>query len=433
MTPADHVSLMEERLQRLNDEKTWSQSHTKMVLAHNHASITFWLLAMASLCFALLNGYHGYTSSGGAVAGVAAIIIAFLYFTIELTVPVSAHLMSWGAKGQSRWLVRMIGLVAYILGVVFSLLILQGKFSSGADSASARDEAKASVYATDKTQLTQVTKTIAELTQRVGASSPESVLAEMKVLLAQPMSRKATLSDTTEECQGLRKTAKERTLCGQYDKLRKLREDAISLQMAKVELSKLTGNLMDVSRTSVKSSDVQDRVISSILGIKLENIQLFKASFIAIMAALLTHLLWAAYGMTINASIATNREELFERNALQRALGREVVAKQRVAEDTATEFLVAKGATPKVARAVVNAPIREQPAAVQIQSYFNERAIMGDDFTMQVGAFHDDYSSWAKNSGVTVVRVDRFVAIVKDIGLHISSDGRIVGAALRSA
>lgn len=441
-TPGTHLEMMEERLQRLQDEEVWQQSHTQLVISYNKTSLAFWLLCSASLCFALLNGYHGFSSSGAAVAGAAAFIIGFLYFTIELTVPVSAHLMSWGAKGQARWAVRVIGIIAYALGVAFSLLILQGKFSSGADTASARAEAQATVYATDREQLETARQTVSSLRARVGSKSPDSVLDEMKVLLAQPMNKRESLGDTTDECQGQRRTAKERDLCSQYDTLKRLHGDAVTYAKAQSDVARLAGNMTDVGRTSVRSADVQDKVIANLLGMKLENIQLFKASFIALMAALLTHLLWAAHGHTVNISIARKRDEVFEKNALKRALDREnskkaaeeaaqAAAARRTAEETTAAFMKAQGTHQKVASAIATAPLKEQPVVVQLQRYFTERAIMGTDFTMQVGMFHDDYSLWAKNQGLTPVTIDRFVSIVKDVGLGISADGRVVGAAIR--
>lgn len=442
-TPGTHVEMMEERLQRLNDEETWQQSHTQLVINYNKTSLAFWLLCSASLCFALLNGYHGFSSSGAAIAGGAALIIGFLYFTIELTVPVSAHLMSWGAKGQARWAVRIIGIIAYSLGVAFSLLILQGKFSSGADTASARAEAQATVYSSDRDQLETARATVASLKGRVGGKNPAGIEGEMEVILSQTITQRDNLRSTTLSCTGQRKTSKERELCAQYDTLKRLHGDAVAYAAAQADVLRLTGNMTDVSRTSVRSADVQDKVIANLLGMKLENIQLFKASFIALMAALLTHLLWAAHGHTVNLSIARKRDEVFEKNALQRALDREnakkaaeeaaqVAAARRTAEETTAAFMAAQGTHQKVASAIATAPLKEQPVVVQLQRYFTERSIMGPDFTMQVGIFHDDYAMWARNQGLTPVTVDRFVSIVKDVGLGVSADGRIVGAAIRS-
>jgi hypothetical protein len=459
--PTNHVELMQERLQRLHDEEKWASSHTTMVVAHNKASLAFWLLCSASLCFALLNGYHGFTSSGAFTAGMASVVIAILYFTIELTVPISAHLMSWGSKGQARWAIRMIGIAAYVLGVCFSLLILQGKFSSGANSAAVKADAAAALLSTDKEQLARARQTAAELRGKVGSRSADSIMSDMKAVLATQITKRDTLGDVTDECQGNRRNSQQRDLCAKYETLRSLHADAIALARADDVIEKSAGRLADGDRFTGIGGDAQDKIFSSLLGTSLDTIQLFKASFIAVMAALLTHLLWAAHGMTVNIAIAKHRDEMFEKNALGRALEREEDRKRnaaaeaeraraeaermaaaekaardaelaRTAAETTAQFLAAKGTNNLVAQAVASAPLREQPVAIQLQRYFTERAIMGADFTMQVGIFHDDYAVWCQRNGLSPVPVDRFVQLVKDIGMHISVDGRVVGAALRS-
>lgn len=432
--PVDHLEMMEERLRRLEDEELWQKSHAQLVVSYNRSSIAFWLLCVASLSFAALNGYHGFFSSGGVAIGFAAFVIGILYFTIELTVPVSAHLMSWGSKGESRWAVRGIGIIAYALGIGFSLLILQGKFSSGADSASAQSEARAAVFATDSEQLTANRDKAKALREKLSGRSADSFLAEMKAILATPAGKgnRSTLGEETDECQGSQRYKSRRDLCAKYNELRELREDALSLDRANAEIQRLSGNMMDTSRTSVRSADVQDKVIARVLGVDMESIRLFKSSFIAMMAALLTHLLWAAHGYTVNSAIVKKRDELFERSALKRAMDRAQQRQQKTAEQTTAEFMKAKGTHERVASAVASAPLKEQPVAIQIQRYFTERAVMGDQFSMQVGVFHDDYAIWCKANQLAPTTVDRFVNIVSQLDLGVSADGRIVGAALRA-
>lgn len=461
---ASHIDLMHERMQQIQDAEEWENSHTSLVMKYNRASLAFWLLCICSLAFATLNGYHGFAASGGMAVGGAAVIIAVLYFTIELTVPVSAHLMSWGSKGQSRWAIRMIGLTAYVLGVCFSLLILQGKFSSGAGNSAARTQAAEAIVSMDQENLKRARQTAATLGPKLNGRSADSIMSEMKAILATPMSRRDTLGDVTDECQGTKRNQQQRDLCAKYDGLRTLHADAIAYARALAEIEKAGTNLLDKGRSEGIGMDVQDKIFARLLGTDLSNIQLFKASFIAVMAALLTHLLWAAHGMTVNHSIAKKRDETFEKKALGRALERDRVAKEnavaraaeearvarekaeaqareaermakaeadRIAAETQAAFLAAKSGQ-TIAMAVANAPLREQPVAIQLQRYFTERCIQGPEFTMPVGIFHDDYNVWCRGHMLQPVTVDRFVQLVKEIGMHLSVDGRVVGAALRS-
>jgi hypothetical protein len=67
-----------------------------------------------------------------------------------------------------------------------------------------------------------------------------------------------------------------------------------------------------------------------------------------------------------------------------------------------------------------------------LQRYFTERAVQEPALAMQIGIFHDDYNRWSNQNGIVPVTVDRFVQLVKEIGMSVSSDGRIVGAAIKT-
>jgi hypothetical protein len=426
-----NIELAREQLSSIEDLDYWNQSHKQLIIEYNKYSILFWVLSAASLCFSTLNAYHGFTTSGAFSVGMASFVIGFLYFVIEFTVPVSAHLMSWGSRGESRWTVRGLGIIAYTLGVVFSLLILQGKFSSGADTASAQSEGKAIVFSADKDGLLRAQEIVKSLSARVAGRSPESILAEMNSILATRTSGGLTLAEATTNCTGERKLSKQRSLCAQYDGLVRLREDALTVREANAKIDKLTDNLTDTTRVTTKSSDVQDRVISAVSGVPLENIQLFKSSIIAIMAALLTHMLWAAHGLTVNLAISKKRDQHFAKSRLRRVVANAERDAATFVRQTEAQFMISRGTPERVARAVSMAPLREQPVATQIQTYFNNCAIIGDEFSMQAGIFHDHYCAWSRNEGVIPVSVDRFVAIVKDLQFGISQDGKIIGAAIK--
>lgn len=458
------TEVMQERLQRLEDEDQWSSSHTMMVIKYNGSSLSFWILCAASMCFAILNGYHGYVSAGGVAAGDAPIIIGLLYWTIELTVPMSAHLVSWGSKGQSRWGIRVMGTVAYGLGVCFSLLILQAHFSSGASTTAVKAKTAETLLGSDTAQLERARATVDELRKRVGTNSSASLQAKMDKLLATPISRKETLGQATRECAGVKENKQQKRLCEDYQTLSVLQADAVTLEKADLTVDKATGNLAVEARFDGIGHDAQDRVFSTVIGTSLENVQLFKASFIALMAALLTHILWIAHGALVNTAIVRKRDAMFEKNMLARALDRDRTRRETAAEreeaaraselariaaetkaakerseaeaaritaETQAAFM-AQQTGHKIALAVASAPLREQPTVIQLQRFFSERAVQAPELAMQIGIFHDDYNRWSNQNGIVPVTVDRFVQLVKEIGMSVSSDGRIVGAAIKT-
>lgn len=433
---ADNVDTLEEQLRRIEDEEAWRKSHTRLILQYNASSVAFWLLMIASLSFAALNAFYGYQgATADQVAGTIAYsawVIAFLYATIELTVPVSAHLVSWEGQGAAKWAIRVIGTLAFGIGVGFSLLILQGKFASGADSAGARSEIVADALAGDRTSLTELQSQRAELARSVGVRDARSFETEVATILATPIGRK-TLADTTDECSGTRKSATEREKCAQVDSLRRKVADAKTLagldeRIATVRAS-LTG-AVDKGQVA-RTANVQDKVISTITGWNMESIRLLKASFIAMMAALITHMLWAAHGMTVNAAISKRRDEMMRKNALKRAVDRHHAHEARAAEQTAAKFTALSGATKRVAAAIEAAPLLEQPAVLQVQRFFTERALLGEQFMCPISLAHDEYLTWARTNGVASMPIDRFAIVLEHAGLGVTRDGKIVGATMK--
>jgi hypothetical protein len=427
----ENIEDIKARLYSIEDEEFWQQSHRKLIISYNRSSMLFWALCFASLAFSTLNAYHGYTTSGAFSTGLVAVVIGCLYFVIELTVPISAHLMSWGSKGESRYAVRLLGLFAYTLGVIFSLLILQGKFASGADTATAQSEGRAVVFSSDVNGVKDAQETVKSLSGRLSGRSSDSILAEMNSILAIRTAKKETIAEATTNCTGDRNLSKERELCAKYDGLVRLHADAKTSEEAKQTIAKLSVNLLDTTRTSTKSSNVEDKVISALSGVPLENIQMFKSSIIAIMAALLTHLLWAAHGLTVNLSISRKRDQLFTKNRLTRAVANADNMQAKFIADTQANFLLARGTPEKIAAAVSIAPLREQPVATQIQTYLNNCALLGDEYSMQAGTFHDHYCQWARNEGIVPISIDRFVATIKNLQFDVSSEGRVIGAAIK--
>lgn len=426
------LETLEEQLRRIEDEETWRQSHTRLILQYNASSIAFWLLIVASLAFATLNAFYGYqgASAEGALAG--ALVVAFLYATIELTVPVSAHLVSWEGQGASKWTIRVIGTLAFCIGVGFSLLILQGKFATGADTSSARSAIVADTIAGDRDSLRELQVQRSELARSVGVRDAVSYETEIASLLATPIGRK-TLGDTTDECSGTRRTGNEREKCAQVDALRRKAADAKALAALDVRIASIRSNLTGaVDKGQVaRTADVQDKVISKLTGWQMENIRLLKASFIAMMAALITHMLWAAHGMTVNAAISKRRDEMMRKNSLQRAVDRHKANEARTVEQTAAAFLTAAGANKRVAAAISVAPLLEQPAIVQVQRFFTERAVLGEQFVCSLGVAHDEYLSWATAQRLPSIPIDRFAQLVEQAGLGVTRDGKVVGAAMR--
>lgn len=431
---ASSVETLEEQLHRIHDEEAWRQSHTRLILQYNASSLAFWLLAVASLGFATLNGFYGYQGASAEGAVAAALVVALIYAAIELTVPISAHLVSWEGQGAAKWAIRVIGTVAFCIGVGFSLLILQGKFATGADSSSARSSIVADTLSGDRASFKELQAQRTELARSVGVRDAASYETEIATLLATPIGRK-TVSDTTDDCSGTRRTGKEREVCADVDRLRRKAADAKSLASLDARIASIRSNLTGAVESGqlVRTADVQDKVISQLTGWNLDNIRLLKASFIAVLAGLITHMLWAAHGMTVNAAISKRRDEMMRKNSLQRAVDRRKAVEARTIEQTAAHFLSAAGANKRVATAISTAPLTEQPAIVQVQRFFTERGVLGEQFVCQIGLAHDEYVSWAKSNGLPVISVDRFASLAEQAGLGVTRDGKIVGAALKGS
>lgn len=434
--PRDADEAIEEHLERIKDEDDWAKSHTILIVKYNLSSIGFWLLVSASLAFATLNAFHGYYSSGGTAEALTltAVAIGFIYFVVELTVPVSAHLMSWSSPDRLRYMVRFIGAITYVLGVLFSLTILQGKFASGADTAEATAETAAQLYTGDSEDLKAARERVKALRTRVGARTKDSIMVDMSTLLAKPTVNKRTVGDATDDCQGTRKTTFEKETCAEFDKLRRLHADAVALEQAEGEAAGYKGSLSDVSngkKTVRKNASADDQVIASLLRIDLKDIKTFKASAIAMIAALLTHLLWAAHGMTVNSFISQKRDGMMRRQQLGRARTRSGQRVQAEAARTTAQFASAIGLTQNVAKAAIAAPMNEQPAAVQLQSFYTTCCLMGEGFSARIGQLHDAYMVWCRDGNHTPLRIDRFVSLTKQIGLEVMHDGNVIGVTLK--
>jgi hypothetical protein len=428
----EDLDTLRERLNSIEDEELWQRSHTKMIVSYNAKSLAFWVLCFLTLCFATLNGYHGYTASGASVVGVSAMVIGFLYFNIELTIPISAHLMFWGNKGDTKIAIRLIGTLAFILGVMFSILIIQGKFSSGADSSSARQEATAIVFGSDKDQLVAAKERSTELRERVGGRSSSSFGSEIEAILASPMGKKGeTIGTKTRDCLASRKTGREREMCSKVDTLRRLKEDAISLEKSENDIKLLTENLTDVERTSVRSADSQDKVISEVIGQDAAKITLFRPSLIAVMAALLTHMLWAAHGRSVSLAIDRRRDGLFNKNKLRRVVDR----RTKLIEDVKTQESDKRSKMAVTQHVIdsasLSAPLSEKSSPAQVMEYLNNYIIKVEGASAQVGLLHDHYSNWCKQNRISVIPIDRFSRVLKDLNHIIADDGRVVGVSLK--
>jgi hypothetical protein len=328
-----------EELRQLEDEAIWRDSHTKLVINYNLSSAAFWVLSATTLAFASMNANYGAASLSAQNTTsqmLAAVAIGLIFAAMELTVPLSAHLASWEGKvGSQKWLIRICGLVAFSGAVLFSLAVLQGKFASGADSSSARNDIIAQTIGSDQTSFTDLTVQRAELYKSVGARQEASFLAEISVLLSKNVGKK-TVGDLTDSCTGVRKSAVEKDTCADVDALKRKAADAASIVNIDEKLSNTRGRLTGSVKTNdvVKSADAPDRVIASATGWKLDNIKMFKTSAMAAVAALVSHILWFVHGMVVNAAIAERRTEFMRSKQLTRSIERDERLQQAI--ETAT-------------------------------------------------------------------------------------------------
>ena len=424
-----------EQLAALEDEDQYNASHARNMLRHNVTSPLFWMLVVASTCFAGLNAHHGYVTSGGEAAIAVSVVIGMLYSVIEMTIPISAHLISWSAPGIAKVFIRLIGVVAFVLGVTFSLTILQSNFTTGAEQSQTRAENNADLLASDRAAFKQLTADVKSLSAELNGRSASSLDDDMKTLLAQPVTkgRPDTLADVTDSCTGERRTSKSREQCAQFDTLKRLRGKANDLATKQAELTQVSGRIRYASEDgTVTQANKADAIIAGAFGFDVKNLTDIKPTIIALVAAFLTHILWAAHGASVNVSIARQRNSVLKKASLKRALiTHERVAGERAAMVT-REFMEKRGGVhEKAAAAIANASLMDQPIQLQVTQFLNERAVLGAEFEQSIGLIHDEYSRWATSNNVERISIDKFRGVLKSLGLDVARDGRVLGAALK--
>lgn len=454
---------LREELAALEDEDGWHKQHAKLVRRYNLTSPYFYVLAAASLCFAVLNGIHGYTTSNGGGVDFSsamfwtAVVIGGLYFTVELTIPVSSHFVSWSSEGWSRWLVRCVGVLAFAFGVMFSLTILQSKFTSSSDSAVTAMTTKAKLRSSESDDFDSLTTQIAELTVKVKGRSVDSIRRDIATALAQPVTKTKTVDEVTDGCTGPRKEAKAREVCAEVDSLNRMLGNA-------QDLEKLTGRRDDLAAALASSGTrgmvvgdalSSERPLAALLGWDANKLRMMKSAGVAAIAALLTHMLWLGYGAMVNSAVSAQRQIAIKRASLTRAVARSEAEDVARAGDISATFASKRGAhgmpgaipPPLPAMAVGlgvhaphvtvgaggHSPIHEQQLIVQVQAFFNDQTVLGDAYAESIGAIHNAYMDWCRAQApqLAPARLDRFHHIVTQLHFVVTENGRVLGAALK--
>lgn len=435
------ADLYREHLSRIQDEQDWQQSHLRHIITHNASNFAFWVLCAISCAFSLLNGWYGFNSTL-AEGMVTAVLIGFMYSMVELTVPISAQFMSWEGQGTSKWVLRIAGGVAYIGAVLFSLTILQGKFASTADSISARTEVVADTLQGASAEYKRLEKQVAALDGKVTRTAA-AITAEIDVVLASPIGQgkgAKTLREVTASCSGKRTTSVERERCAQVDSLKRELSVAESIEAARARMDVMRNTLTTAvaKGETARTSDVAEKALAKATGINFDNIRLFKASVIATIAALVTHLLWAVYGAAANGTIARARTRTLAMRTLTRAVERTEGAAERERRELEANFQAAQTnrmglfqAAAKTAASGSTLRLNEQPAVEQVKSYLLAQCILGEQLYTSLGVLHDDYVVWAKSNGALGLSIDRMQVILRECGLKLAPDGRVLGVALR--
>lgn len=440
----DDIDELEERLQRLEDEESWEKSHTGLVLRHNFSSFPFYLLIIASCCFASLNALHGYN---GAVSQgtTVALAISALYFAIELTIPASSHMISWSGQGASTFLVRTIGLVSFCLAVFFSLLILQGKFSSSSETASRKSDIIRQTTRADQSSITQAIsrrKELLEKKSRPVATVEAEILAHKQLKTCGRRKRSDCWRGTSQCTNATAKSS--RAYCDVYARL--LGELGVAKELVTLD-NRIEKLKVDVTtRDDVVDSGQQDKIISTLTGIQESTVHLLKPSLLATVAALITHILWAGHGMVVNGTIVKKRAENLEKQRIRRKLDKAGTLKQtaeleaqRKAEDaTALEERRQQEQTrqafaeKKVQAISATAPLHERPLYMQVEAFIAEKCSVSDGLLGFLGEMHDEYSFWAQQNRCQQVPVARFKEILDSISFSVSNEGRVSGIALKT-
>lgn len=429
---ADHIR---EQLAALEDEERYNETHFRHVIRYNLTSPLFWVLMIASMCFAVLNAHHGWVTSGGEIMATVALTIAMLYFVIELTIPVSAHLMTWSAPGYVRYLVRFLGVVSFSLGVAFSLTILQSNFTTGAETAATRAENNSDLLKGDRDSFKSLSAEIVELRAKSGGRTESSIADDMKVLLAQTVRKGGdTVGEASNNCTGERNNKVVRETCAEFDRLSRQKSAAHDLAEKQAQLDNVRSRIGGASEEGVaKNAKASDSVLAGMFGVNVDTLTSVKPTVIALVAAFLTHLLWAAHGASVNVAIARHRESALKRASLKRALDFASQHHEEHIKRVTQEFLTKRGGVnERAAAAIAGAQLADQPIHLQVTQFLNERTVMGPDFAQSVGVIHDHYSRWCGSNNVDRAPIDKFVSVLKTIGVDVASDGRVIGAAVKS-
>ena len=428
----------------LKDESEWHDKYATLAWSINKHSAMFWLLLAATSFFALLNGYYGFTSSLS--SGIpTAIAIAGIYTVIEYTVPMSAHMISYGDKETAgRWVVRGPGFLAFLAAVLFSLLILQMKFTSGADEEAARRESAALVRDTQSSTAKGAAASIQELRAKVGSTSPDTYQLQYQQVMNTPVQGQKTLYDTTSGC-SRPKTSREKDLCGKWQDLRQKQQDALELRRLQATQEKAITNLQTDNKFGVagKSSNAAEKALAQWLNVPVETVETFRPSIIAALAAFITHMLWLAYSAQSNAAIEKMRKAHYAKAQTSRSLTlaeryeqedreeAERAERRRIAE-TQQEFHSKRGTPRRVAEALSESPLGDQGLATQVQEFYNERCILDADFEMSIGPLHDDYHKWCYEKSVRPLGISEFKRVTRALNFTISERGHVLGAALKA-
>jgi hypothetical protein len=182
------------------------------------------------------------------------------------------------------------------------------------------------------------------------------------------------------------------------------------------------------------------------MGSSIENVQLFKGSIMALFAALLTHLLWAAFGITVNAEIARERESLIVGNSLIRAIARkkdEQATTQRdierekldAVEATKLAFELAKKPTEvKSNKSAINdvSGLSQHSILVQLQEFLISCCVISPSLKVSVGILHDNYAQWCTVNGHSPIQVDKLVQLLRELKITVETDGSVCGVAIKS-
>ena len=411
-------------LERLSDIEVWQRSAVWHIFWLNFRSIRFYILSTGTFCFAALNGIHGY-QAGISQGTSTAIAIAALYAAVEFSIPISAHMATWsGTKSGSKYAIRILGTVTLLLGMLFSLLILQGKFSSSSDGIFLKSEVTKQATNAELSSMRQAVRRRNYLAS-LNLLPPAAIKSKILSLKQEKSCGRRGRSLCWKSTKGCTNATASKSLdfCRRYATLASNLASSIELGRLNKRIDRLK---VDVTSSSTEGivSESNDEVISLVTGLKKATIQLVKPSLLATIVAIIIHIMWSAHGMMVNSSVSSRMDEFLKRRELER-----FVESSRVGTN-ATHPPIVKPYTPKEYGDVI--PQGSIGTGGHVTKFIMSHCVYDSSskHSVKISTLHDKYIPWAATNSAPNIDISSFTKVIKDLGYTVTTANEVVGMSM---